>query len=515
MKKLTDNDVYILKQEFPQLSLTEDADIERYFEFRALNRQAEALQLYNTKIKRRYPDDSTRVLLMTYYRKHDPRFSVLLTESLIHLAERTTVQAKKIIVFFVKTITPLKKAEIHTLIQVCEKVISAIADDRFAVIAFSEKYARYAQKFQYYEKEMQIAADIIRSYVTDSLSSVREFKEEQRRKLHKKKKQKYTVPAFDFSKITFTADQIQTIEISAAITRIEDKVLAYTLKYWNKYMDGAFENTILLYSRKYNTNHYSIFQAVKTGRMRKWKDEEVLHAVLSNIARGYYYSMSGDLYLQRTWRAIWKKQTQKQPSSERQKKKTVPKKKIVLKDKKEAVKEKRPKNTEKVIQKEKKKTIATPKERGKKKTPLLKKEAVQTTSLSATTEKKATVTSERIKNSTIGKNIGYSKNANGTSIAALIKKTTGKRYSVYRDQFFKTIRPSIRIVLQQTAQHKLFLFGSKLNIAEQSVYQFLEAQYDNPYQKWEISKEKKIAAEQGFNLHSIEPIIIHWAQHNT
>ena len=45
MRKLTVLDVYILKQEFPQLSLTEDLDIERYFEFRSLNRQAEALYL--------------------------------------------------------------------------------------------------------------------------------------------------------------------------------------------------------------------------------------------------------------------------------------------------------------------------------------------------------------------------------------------------------------------------------------------------------------------------------------
>ena len=50
MRQLTELDVYILKQEFPGLSLTEDPDIERYFEFRSLNRQAEALRIYNTKL---------------------------------------------------------------------------------------------------------------------------------------------------------------------------------------------------------------------------------------------------------------------------------------------------------------------------------------------------------------------------------------------------------------------------------------------------------------------------------
>ena len=56
MRQLTELNIYILKQEFPRLSLTEDPDIERYFEFRSLNRQAEALHLYNTKLVRRYPD---------------------------------------------------------------------------------------------------------------------------------------------------------------------------------------------------------------------------------------------------------------------------------------------------------------------------------------------------------------------------------------------------------------------------------------------------------------------------
>ena len=89
MQQLTELDIYILKQEFPGLSLTEDPDIERYFEFRSLNRQAEALHLYNTKLVHRYPDNKMRVQLMTYYRKHDYRFHILLTDSLVQLADRT------------------------------------------------------------------------------------------------------------------------------------------------------------------------------------------------------------------------------------------------------------------------------------------------------------------------------------------------------------------------------------------------------------------------------------------
>ena len=148
MKQLTELDRYILKQEFPQLSLTEDPDIERYFEFRAQNRQADALKIYNAKLIHRYPDSRTRVLLMTYYRRHDARFQLLLADSLARLADTTITQVKRIIVFFTSTVTPLKNAKVYSIIQVCEKVIGAISSDRFAAISFTEKYVRYAEKLR-------------------------------------------------------------------------------------------------------------------------------------------------------------------------------------------------------------------------------------------------------------------------------------------------------------------------------------------------------------------------------
>lgn len=305
MRQLTELDVYILKQEFPQLSLTEDPDIERYFEFRSLNRQGEALQLYNTKLVRRYPDDKMRVLLMTYYRKRDYRFHILLTDSLAKLADRTIVQVKRVIVFFADTITPLKRAEVYTIIKVCEKVINAISPDRFAAISFTEKYVRYAERLKYHATDMHQAADIIRMYITDTISSVREYREEQSRKndLEKTRRamQKEKASVVDFSKIVFTKEQIAAITIPSSITRIEDKVLAYTIKYWDHYADGAFENIVLLYSRKYGTNHYAVFHALKIGQSaigkmknccmrcsRMWRRDTTI------VLRGIYiYSVHG------------------------------------------------------------------------------------------------------------------------------------------------------------------------------------------------------------------------------
>ena len=501
MRQLTELDVYILKQEFPHISLTEDPDIERYFEFRSLNRQTEALRLYNTKLIHRYPDDRMRVLLMTYYRKHDYRFHILLTDSLAQLAGRTIVQVKRVIVFFAGTIAPLKNAEVYTIIQVCEKVINAISPDRFAAIAFTEKYARYAERLKYHVADMRQAAEIIRMYITDTISSVREFREERNRQNAQTKTlqaiQKAQASVIDFSKIVFTKAQVDAITIPASILRVEDKVLAYTMKYWDRYADGAFENIVLLYSRKYGTNHYAVFHAVKIGRTRNWKDEELLHAVLANVAQGYYYSISGDVYLQRAWKQIKFKM-----ESATQQVKALP-----------APAAKKAKPIKRRQQQSGKTAVVSSKpESG---IPLVKPVSSQPTASKPAAVKPAFVqpapekTSPSVQIYPINSPKGIP-----VSIAETVKKVTGKSYGVYRDLFFKEVRSAIRTILQHSAVQKLSFFGSEQNDAENIIYEFLETNYDNPYQQWQGSAEQTEVFEQGFRIDSLEPIIRLWAKEN-
>jgi len=537
MRQLTELDIYILKQEFPELSLTEDPDIERYFEFRSLNRQADALRLYNTKLIHRYPDKKMRVSLMTYYRKRDYRFHILLTDSLAQLADRTIVQVKKVIVFFADTIAPLKSAEVYTIIKVCEKIINAISPDRFAAISFTERYTRYAEKLKYHAVDMQQAADIIRMYITDTISSVREYREEQNRKNTQEKVrkaiQKANASVVDFSKIVFTKEQIVAITIPSSIIRIEDKVLAYTMKYWNRYADGAFENIVLLYSRKYGTNHYAVFHAVKIGRMRNWKDEELLHAVLANVAQGYYYSISGDLYLQRTWKQLKlnmasptpqmkeqsalneKESKQTKPSKQSAKKaaaqKTVKEEKASAKRTQKQAENPIPVNAVSTSEAPAIKKVSQPVAESKKRaraegsasiseagTPLVKPTSTQTPG-------GKTAASVQIYPINSPKELPV-------SIAETVKKVTGKSYGIYRDLFFKEVRSAIRTILQHSAIQKISFFGSEQNNAETIIYQFLETNYDNPYQQWQDSKEQAEVFAQGFRIDSLEPIIRLWAK---
>ena len=501
MRQLTELDVYILKQEFPGLSLSEDPDIERYFEFRSLNRQAEALQLYNTKLVHRYPDNRMRVQLMTYYRKHDYRFHILLTDSLVQLADRTVVQVKKVIVFFAKTIAPLKRAEVYRIIQVCEKVINALSPDRFAAINFTEKYARYAEKLKYHAADMQQAADIIRMYITDTISSVREYREECNRKDTQEKTrqamQKTQASVVDFSKIVFTKAQIAAITIPSSITRIEDKVLAYTMKYWDRYTDGAFENMLLLYSRKYGTNHYAVFHAIKIGRSRNWKDEELLHAVLANVAQGYYYSITGDLYLQRAWKELKLKM---EPTAPQVKALPAP-----------AAQKAKPSKRSK---QQSKKMMSEASDKSKKEEPVeqVPEKTLKAISINEVSDEPSVKSATPITPASVQIYPVNSPKGLPISIAETVKKVTGKSYGIYRDLFFKEVRSAIRIILQHSAIQKLSFFGTEQNNAENIIYHFLEINYDNPYQQWQGSTEQAEVFEQGFRIESLEPIIRLWAK---
>ena len=338
---------------------------------------------------------------------------------------------------------------------------------------------------------MHQAADIIRMYITDTISSVREYREEQSRKndLEKTRRamQKEKASVVDFSKIVFTKEQIAAITIPSSITRIEDKVLAYTIKYWDHYADGAFENIVLLYSRKYGTNHYAVFHALKIGRIRNWKDEELLHAVLANVAQGYYYSITGDLYLQRAWKQLKLKmeppapQVKAQPASAPKKAKRV----------------KRPKQRDKKPAAEKKASQITD-------TTL---ESVVETSPSKPEQTAIESASTQIYPINSPKELPV-------SIAETVKKITGKSYGVYRDLFFKEVRSAIRPILQHSAVQKLSFFGTEQNNAENIIYRFLETNYDNPYQQWQGSKEQADVIAQGFRVDSLEPIIRLWAKEN-
>lgn len=595
MIELSERKKIILRAEFPHLSFSDDLDIERYFELRKSGRLSESIALYNNKIRRKYPDEQMRINLLSAYRKRDPYFNELLTVCLNQLAEKTISEIKKIVSFITEHAGNINEKNVSAVINGCETVVSAISPDRFEVVSLTDKYLKYAFILNFKTRMMKKASELIRQYVTGTILSVRAYKEEleERRRTALQRKNAEATQSLDFSKIFFTKEQLNAIVIPESITKIEDKVLAYTLKYWNVFSDKAFENSVLLYSRKYGTNHFDIFQAVKIGRLGNKRDEEILHNVLLNVSSGYYYNISGDIYLQKEWsrlrrlsedlkqsgqtederKSLKENNLQEKSASvtvETKKKKkpsllkkrrehnsarTVAEKKdtgkssvketekagrtgsaeTALSAKKTEQAEKPVSAKEKTLQKaEKKKEKINKTQKGKKETSIslhdaekksaakIKKNAEENKDLPAENK---TILKGAEHNKTQqrgGKKTGQEENAGVTetphlgseninnAISQIIKRMTGKNYSIYRKLFFKTVRRSIRKVLEKNAVQKIYIFNEEQKNAENIIYTYLEENYDNPYQNWETSSAKESITKCGFNITKIEIILEEW-----
>ena len=246
--------------------------------------------------------------------------------------------------------------------------------------------------------------------------------------------------------------------------------------------------------------------------MRNWKDEELLHAVLANVAQGYYYSITGDLYLQRAWKQL--KFNLEPTQAKGLPVPAVKKTKAVKQTNQQTEKATAQKMTAKKIGKTEKESAAT---RKKKETE--RNVPVNAVSVSVSSIPESEVSTPK---QTIGEKTSISVQIYPInepkelpiSIAETVKKVTGKSYGIYRDLFFKEVRSAIRTILQHAAVQKLSFFGSEQNNAENIIYRFLETNYDNPYQQWQGSREQADVFAQGFRIDSLEPIIRLWAKEN-
>lgn len=498
MRKITDLQLKILKEEYPYLSFDTDTDIERYFELWKMGKHKEALVLYNTRLRRKFPDENARAELLRCYRLRDPGFKKLLYECILILADKVEKRVFYIISVLTENIDTVKISDAYSVIRFAENLLSVVSADRMKAVAFTEKYARYAVLLGFKSKEMKRTAEIIRMYITDTVESVRSLKKEREARRYAGRKKKQESVFVDFSKIKFSEKDLSRILIPRGVSRTEDSVIAYCLKYWNQVFDPAFERIIVLYSKKYKTKHSEIFSAIKNGREHGWRDEEILNAVLSSVVNGYYYNISGDLYMQRTWR-YYKSNLQPAPSPAGEKAAGAdnppqPQAALPPPSKSSEVKTRKAKTVKKVPAESLKPAGAEPSE--KPKVPVLRRDRRG---------------KEKGLPDFAGK--GRVKNFVPNSVADIIKRVSGKTYTVYKEIFFQEIRSSIREELSACVGKKSGgIFSSNQNEAEDIVYNYLMSHYDDPYQNWGTSRDKKQVDSLGFNMKSIEPIVSRWVE---
>jgi hypothetical protein len=470
----------LLRQEYPFLMPGHDPDIEQYFHLRSIGRSGEALNLYQYRLRPRYPNDEFRTTLMRCYRSRDPAYRVLLIRAFKALAERSIERVKRVIVYIADKAESYNARDIYSTIKAVESIMAVLPRERYAAIAGIERFARYAGALGLRERALLRAVDLVRSYQTDSLTVVakeryrreaarRRQQEDERRRLIKadwesyeaqKKRSTSHEAMIDLSTVTFSPSDLARIEISKKFTRVEDQILAYCFKYWNHVEDPAFERILFLYSRKYNVKNHDVYMAIQLGRQNKKRDEEILASVMAALVTGYYYSIRGDKYLQRQW-AVLKDSLQPPPVV----KPAAPRKKSGW----------------------------------KKKTSPARPAELQTT----VTEPEAPPQSEARPAETRPQQPVMTEKKPSGSVSDQLKELSGRSYDVSHDPFMDKVMPVIRNALKTGRG----LFFNPPVEAENLIFNFLRDHYSDPYMNWAESEERNVLKKMGFDLESLEPII--------
>ena len=549
--------------EYPFLSPDYDPDIERYFYLRNSGRPGDALVLYQTRLKGRYPHDEFRALLMRCYRSRDPAYKALLAKAYRSLGQRSLERVKRTVAYIAAKIQSYNEKDVFSTIKAADEILLVLPKDHYEAQGGIERLLRYAEELNFYVEPMSKAVELIRSYLNQSLTVVAEAlsrrRNQRQQELERRiregsyRKQKEESPRgsrhrsmIDFSAIVFSQAELTRIEIPKAMIRPEDQTLAFCIKYWNLIYDTAFEQLLYFYSKKYGTKHHTVYVAIRRGRVNKSRDDEILAAVMSILVTGYYYSIRGDAYLQKRWTTI-KLMLQQHPAGEDAQlnllastvRPAVSEESKPRRPVKPPRSGKAPKTSPKIVFRRRppaakpreRRLIAQPKPAGiaakvtrvraasaqagtkaaapsQAQRPVVTQAPVKALSPKAAgpqpTNPTVLVKKKRIRPSSY-RSVSRSDSLDkpGGSVSDRLRELSGRSYDVYQDRFLVRVRGAIRKIMGAGKG----LFFTLPEAAEDLIYNFLKSHYADPYMNWEKSQEKKALEGLGFALDSLIPII--------
>ena len=524
----------LFRLEYPTLLPDHDPDIERYYFLRNNGRTQEAMDIYQARLRVRYPNDDFRTQLLRCYRSRDPAFRTLLAQGYQALAALALERIKQLLLYIADKASGYKPRDIYSTLKAAEDILAVLPKEQFEAIATMERYCSYSQALKFREEALRQGLELVRAYLTDTLAVVEEEKRRQARivqqeldaqrqrlvsedwasYLEQKDRQPQEISVappqrvsrvvvqIDLSSITFSREDLQRIEIPQNILRIEDKTLAYTVKYWYLIEDTAFERILYLYSRKYNTKQYQVYMAIRRGRMTGKREDEILATVMSALVTGYYYSIQGDRYLQRQWNLIRGTILAAAPTQELAAPvlsgtpQLAPPTETIPAAKESSAPQRSPRMQKTVASKRSaKKALAS-------KSP---KEAAASSAKKVPTSqspKKAPEAAALRRGSAAPSAIPVPVQSTG-SVSDRLKDLSGRSYDVYQDRFFAKARTAIRRVLGKRRGP----FFSIPEEVEDLLYSFLRDHYTDPYMNWEESTERKMLLTLGFDLPSVQGII--------
>lgn len=537
----------LMRAEFPTLRPDHDPDIERYFDMRSQGRPAEALAFYNRHLSVRYPDPDFRTRTLRAYRLRSPEYASLIAASYDALGDRLLERTKRVIKYIALHASSYDPTDVYQTIRAAEAILRMLPNEQFAAIAAVERFRRYADALSFQKKHLERAEELVRAYLTERLDVVEAERARRREELERAAAERRSAlverdkadtlrqmdeasrlrarreaedrrprrsagpqaaraaAALDLSTLRFSAQDLARIQIPPTLTKIEDKTLAFCFKYWNLVNDEAFERVLFLYSRKFGVKHYDVFRAIRDGRRRGRRDEEILAAVSALLTTGYYYSIRGDLYLQQNW-AILKGKID--PAASAPTPDAAGGTVTSERPRRNGVRRRKPAGERIVVARRE----SDPARKLPAKQPAIPPAAALTPVEPAETAvPTAKALLERSRARTAAAEPAPAAEAEARiptgSVADRLRKLSGRSYDVFQDRFLAKARAAIRSVLSSRKRGPRALFATIPLEAENLVYEFLKEHYDDPYMDWEGSEERKRLAEHGFDLESADPVI--------
>ncbi|MCL2481416.1 MAG: hypothetical protein FWF38_06880 [Spirochaetaceae bacterium] len=283
-----------------------DEDISTYISLVEDKKYKQASYVYEKRLIPRYPDEIRRIRIIRYFRKGDKRFQEIYAGAVREIFERIVISVKKLINYISSTFEGRNNNPYEVLRKI-DLALRVLPRAKEEGLVFVEKLGTYSVLLNYMPENFNIALDILRRYFDNTLfvkvkieQNIKGLKFDEQDSYQEEKK-KVTI---DLDKIVFSDEEIKMICINSDIKSRSLQVLSYCRLYWRQIFNHDFEKKIFLYSKKYETNHFKIFQIIKNCRIKKIADEVILLEIYSLLSNSYQYSLQEDLFMQQVWRKI-------------------------------------------------------------------------------------------------------------------------------------------------------------------------------------------------------------------
>jgi hypothetical protein len=242
-----------------------DKDISLYLSLIEYREYKQAASLYEKHLIPRYPDELTRIRIIRYYRKKDVRFKETYSKAVKAIFERIVASVKKLI-YYISSAFEGKNNNPYEILKKIDLALKVLPHAKEEGIAFIGKLETYSVLLNFMPEKFNIASDILRRYFDNTLFvkiKIKDISKDLKFDEYGHPKEENKKVTIDLDKIVFSDEEIKMICINSELTSRSLQVLSYCRLYWRQIFNHDFEKKIFLYSKKYSTKHFRIFQIIK------------------------------------------------------------------------------------------------------------------------------------------------------------------------------------------------------------------------------------------------------------